>query len=94
MTKAHGSQEVQLGDNNVQVNLFSGEQPQGPVVAGSVPQPPPASQPLAAALSCRARSSTCRLCRDSSCFDLPAVKAAMGRSMSASDQRVCEVQAF
>jgi hypothetical protein len=45
MTKAHGSQEVQFGDNNVQVNLFSGEQPQGPVVAGSVPQPPPASQP-------------------------------------------------
>jgi tetratricopeptide (TPR) repeat protein len=40
-----GSQGVQLGDGNVQINLFSGVQPPGPVVAGNIPQPAPAFQP-------------------------------------------------
>lgn len=40
-----GGQGVQAGDGNVQVNLFAGEQPRGPVVAGNVPQAPPAFQP-------------------------------------------------
>jgi hypothetical protein len=40
-----GGQGVQAGDGNVQINLFSGEQPRGPVVAGNVPQAPPAFQP-------------------------------------------------
>ena len=41
-----GSQGFQIGDNNVQVNLlFSGRRPAGPVVAGNVPQAPPAFQP-------------------------------------------------
>ena len=40
------SQGFQVGDNNVQVNLlFSGMRPVGPVVAGNVPQAPPAFQP-------------------------------------------------
>jgi hypothetical protein len=38
-------QGVQVGDGNVQINLFSGEQPPGPVVAGNIPQPAPAFQP-------------------------------------------------
>jgi NB-ARC domain len=40
-----GGQGVQAGDGNVQINLFSGQQPRGPVVAGNVPQAPPAFQP-------------------------------------------------
>jgi NB-ARC domain/RIP homotypic interaction motif len=41
-----GSQGAQVGDHNVQVNfLFGGSRPPGPVVAGSVPQAPPAFQP-------------------------------------------------
>jgi tetratricopeptide (TPR) repeat protein len=35
----------QWGDHNIQVNLFAGEAPRGPVVAGNVPQAPPAFQP-------------------------------------------------
>jgi hypothetical protein len=38
---ATGSQGVQAGDGGVQINLFAGEQPRGPVVAGNVPQAPP-----------------------------------------------------
>jgi len=40
-----GSQGVYVGDHGIQVNLFTGERPPGPVVAGSVPQPPPAFRP-------------------------------------------------
>lgn len=41
-----GSQGVQFGDHNVQFNLlFGGKQPSGQVVAGNVPQAPPAFQP-------------------------------------------------
>jgi Tetratricopeptide repeat len=40
-----GGQGVQVGDGGVQINLFAGEQPRGPVVAGNVPQAPPAFQP-------------------------------------------------
>ena len=40
------SQGTQIGDGNVQVNfLFGGRKPTGPVVAGNVPQEPPAFQP-------------------------------------------------
>ena len=40
------SQGTQIGDGNVQVNfLFGGNKPAGPVVAGNVPQEPPAFQP-------------------------------------------------
>jgi hypothetical protein len=39
------SQGVQVGDGNVQINLFTGEQPRRPVVAGNIPQPAPAFQP-------------------------------------------------
>jgi tetratricopeptide (TPR) repeat protein len=35
----------QFGDHNLQINLFAGETPRGPVVAGNVPQAPPAFQP-------------------------------------------------
>jgi hypothetical protein len=35
----------QFGDDNLQINLFSGEPPRGPVVAGNIPQAPPAFQP-------------------------------------------------
>ena len=42
MTETQGGQ---WGDRNVQVNLFAGEAPRGPVVAGNVPQAPPAFQP-------------------------------------------------
>ena len=35
----------QFGDHNLQINLFAGEAPRGPVVAGNVPQAPPAFQP-------------------------------------------------
>jgi len=45
MGAVQDSQGVQTGSNNVQVNLFTGEQPRGPVVAGNVPQPAPAFQP-------------------------------------------------
>jgi tetratricopeptide (TPR) repeat protein len=45
MSQVYDSRGVQTGDHNVQINLFSGEQPRGPVVAGSVPQAPPAFQP-------------------------------------------------
>jgi hypothetical protein len=45
MSRVNDSQGVQAGDGNVQINLFSGEQPRGPVVAGNVPQAPPAFQP-------------------------------------------------
>jgi tetratricopeptide (TPR) repeat protein len=40
-----GAKGVQVGDGNVQVNLFAGEPPRGPVVAGNIPQAPPAFQP-------------------------------------------------
>jgi hypothetical protein len=41
-----GGQGVQLGGaGNVQVNLFTGRRPPGPVVAGNIPQPAPAFQP-------------------------------------------------
>ena len=39
------SQGFQVGDHNIQINLFDGRQPKGPVVAGNVPQAPPAFQP-------------------------------------------------
>jgi tetratricopeptide (TPR) repeat protein len=39
------SQGFQVGDQNIQINLFGGRQPKGPVVAGNVPQAPPAFQP-------------------------------------------------
>jgi tetratricopeptide (TPR) repeat protein len=42
-----GGQGVQLGDGNVQINLFAGGQSRGPIVAGSIPQPAPAFQPRA-----------------------------------------------
>jgi hypothetical protein len=45
MGAVQDSQGVQTGSNNVQVNLFTGEQPRGPVVAGNVPQSAPAFQP-------------------------------------------------
>jgi tetratricopeptide (TPR) repeat protein len=46
MAEVQGSEGVQAGENNVQVNFFSNEeQPGGPVVAGNVPQAPPAFQP-------------------------------------------------
>jgi len=45
-TDVAGSQGTQVGDHNVQVNfLFGGRRPSGPVVAGNVPQAPPAFQP-------------------------------------------------
>ncbi len=47
MTQVNHSQGVQAGDNNVQLNLFVGQAPRGPLVAGSVPQAPPACQPRA-----------------------------------------------
>jgi hypothetical protein len=40
-----GAQGVYVGDHGIQVNLFTGERPRGPVVAGNVPQPPPAFRP-------------------------------------------------
>jgi len=45
MTQVNDSKGVQAGDNNVQLNLFVGQAPRGAVVAGSVPQAPPAFQP-------------------------------------------------
>jgi tetratricopeptide (TPR) repeat protein len=39
------TQGGQWGDRNLQINLFAGEAPRGPVVAGNVPQAPPAFQP-------------------------------------------------
>ena len=42
-----GSQGVYVGDHGIQVNLFTGERPRGPVVAGNVPPPPPAFRPRA-----------------------------------------------
>jgi len=36
---------AQYGDQNLQINLFTGEPPRGPVVAGNIPQEPPAFQP-------------------------------------------------
>ena len=45
MTQVNDSKGVQAGSGNVQINLFVGEQPRGPVVAGSIPQAPPAFQP-------------------------------------------------
>ena len=39
-----GSQGVNVGDGP-QFNLFLGKPPPGPVVAGNVPQAPPAFQP-------------------------------------------------
>jgi tetratricopeptide (TPR) repeat protein len=46
-----GGQGVQVGDGNVQINLFAGGPPPGPVVAGSIPQPAPAFQPRADLMS-------------------------------------------
>jgi hypothetical protein len=45
MTEVNDSQGVVAGSGNVQINLFTGKQPRGPVVAGNVPQAPPAFQP-------------------------------------------------
>jgi hypothetical protein len=45
MSRVNDSHGVQTGDGNVQINLFTGEQPPGPVVAGNVPQAPTAFQP-------------------------------------------------
>ena len=39
------SQGTVVGDGNVQINLFGDRTPTGPVVAGNVPQEPPAFQP-------------------------------------------------
>jgi tetratricopeptide (TPR) repeat protein len=44
MIEVNGSQGVQIGDGNIQICLFTGEQPPGPVVVGNVPQIPPAFQ--------------------------------------------------
>src|ERR1700733_2389866 len=38
---------TQIGDGNVQINLFGDRTPTGPVVAGNVPRQPPAFQPRA-----------------------------------------------
>jgi len=40
-----GGRGVSIGDHGIQVNLFAGERPPGPVVAGNVPQAPPAFRP-------------------------------------------------
>jgi hypothetical protein len=40
-----GGQGHYVGDHGIQVNLFGDRRPPGPVVAGSVPQPPPAFRP-------------------------------------------------
>jgi len=40
-----GSQGVQAGDGNLQINFFPGQPQRGPVVAGNVPLAPPAFQP-------------------------------------------------
>ena len=40
-----GGRGVYIGDHGIQVNLFTGEQPRGPVVAGSVPQAPRSFRP-------------------------------------------------
>ena len=39
------SRGVYIGDHGLQVNLFTAERPPGPVVAGNVPQAPPAFRP-------------------------------------------------
>ena len=44
-TNVTRSQGVYVGDNGIQINLFSSEQPSGPVVVGNVPHAPPAFQP-------------------------------------------------
>src|ERR1700734_229954 len=41
------SQGTVIGDGNVQINLFGDRTPTGPVVAGNIPQEPPAFQPRA-----------------------------------------------
>ena len=40
-----GGRGVYIGDHGIQVNLFTGETPPGPVVAGNVPQAPRAFRP-------------------------------------------------
>ncbi len=40
-----GGRGVYIGDHGIQVSLFTGEQPRGPVVAGSVPHAPRAFRP-------------------------------------------------
>ena len=45
MAGVYDSRGVQVGDNNVQINLFTGKQPGGPVVAGNIPRAPLALQP-------------------------------------------------
>jgi hypothetical protein len=45
MTHVHDSKGFQAGDGNIQINLFEGRHSPGPVVAGNVPQAPPAFQP-------------------------------------------------
>ena len=40
-----GARGVYIGDHGIQINLFTGEQPPGPVVAGNVPLAPPAFRP-------------------------------------------------
>ena len=44
-TGVTGSEGVYVGDHGIQINLFSGERPSGPVVVGNIPQAPPAFQP-------------------------------------------------
>ena len=44
-TSVRQSQGTQFGDGNLQVNLFTGEPPRGPVIAGNVPQASPAFRP-------------------------------------------------
>jgi hypothetical protein len=40
-----GARGVYIGDHGIQTNLCTGEQPPGPVVAGNMPQAPPAFRP-------------------------------------------------
>ena len=40
-----GARGVYIGDHGIQINLFTGEHPPGPVVAGNVPLAPPAFRP-------------------------------------------------
>ena len=45
MTNVHNAKGVQAGGGNLQINLFEGRPSPGPVVAGNIPQAPPAFQP-------------------------------------------------
>jgi hypothetical protein len=46
-----GGRGVYVGDHGIQVNLFTGERPRGPVVAGNVPQAPRAFRPREALMA-------------------------------------------